>query len=85
MSIGAGILLFVIGAVLRFALNVEVSWIDLPFVGNLLMGAGALVFVLGLVFTFRSRRTVSTQRTVSGRDDVDGTTRTTRTVDDKEI
>ena len=82
MSIGAGILIFVIGAVLRFALNVEVSWLDLPLVGNLLRGAGVLVFVLGLVFTFRRRRSVSTRRTVGGQGGVDGVTRTTREVDD---
>ena len=85
LGTGAGILLFVIAAVLRFALNVEVSWIDLPFVGNLLMGAGALVFLLGFVFTPRSRRTVSTQGTDSGRDDMEGVTRTTLTVGDSEI
>ena len=85
MSIGAGIFLFVIGAVLRFALNVEVSWLDVPLVGNLLMGAGALIFVLGLVLTFRRRRSVSTQRTVNERGGVDGVTRTTREVDDTEL
>ncbi|RAX50126.1 hypothetical protein DQ353_06390 [Arthrobacter sp. AQ5-05] len=82
MSIGAGVFLFVVGAVLRFALNVEVGWLDVPLVGNLLMGAGVLVFVLGLVFTFRRRRTVSTRRTVGGPGEVDGVTRTTREVDD---
>ncbi|MBV1779680.1 hypothetical protein KRR55_11220 [Paeniglutamicibacter sp. ABSL32-1] len=85
MSIGAGILLFVVGAVLRFALNVEVSWLDLPLVGNLLMGAGVLIFVLGLVFTFRRRRTVSTRRTVGAQGEVDGITKTTREVDDTDI
>jgi hypothetical protein len=85
MSIGAGIFLFVVGAVIRFALNVEVSWLDLPLVGNLLMGAGVLIFVLGLVFTFRRRRSVSTRRTVNGHGEVDGVTRTTREVDDPEL
>jgi len=39
MSIGLGIFLFVVGAILRFALNVQLTWIDLHLVGNLLMGA----------------------------------------------
>ncbi|MGB9034733.1 hypothetical protein BLJ79_03150 [Arthrobacter sp. UCD-GKA] len=84
MSIGAGIFLFVIGAVIRFALNVEVDWLDLPLVGNLLMGAGVLVFVLGLVFAFRRRRTVATRRTVNG-GGADGITKTTREVDDTNL
>ena len=69
MSIGLGVLLFVIGAVLRFALNVEVAWVDLALVGNILMGAGVVVFVLGLIFTFRKRQTRTTQRTVVGQPD----------------
>lgn len=85
MSIGAGIFLFVVGAVLRFALNVEVSWLDLPLVGNILMGAGILVFLLGLVLTFRRRRSVSTQQQVNGRGEVAGMTKTTRDVDDAGI
>jgi membrane-bound ClpP family serine protease len=64
MSIGAGVVLFVIGAILRFALNMELTWIDLMLVGNILMGAGVVVFVLGLIFTFRKRQSTSTRRTV---------------------
>ena len=33
MSIGTGIVLFVIGAILAFAVNVEVEWINLDLVG----------------------------------------------------
>ncbi len=60
MSIGTGIVLFVIGAVLTFALNVQVAWIDLHLVGGLLMGAGALVFLLGIIFMLRKRQSVTT-------------------------
>lgn len=56
MSIGTGIVLFVIGAILAFAINVQVDWIDLPFVGYLLMGAGVLVFLIGLILLARRRR-----------------------------
>ena len=45
MSIGTGIVLFVIGAILAFAVNVEVEWINLDLVGYILMGAGVLVFL----------------------------------------
>lgn len=60
MSIGTGIVLFVIGAVLAFALNLQVDWIDLQLVGYLLMGAGVLVFIIGLVLTLRHRQSVTT-------------------------
>ena len=62
MSIGSGIALFVIGAVLAFALNLQVEWIDLDLVGYLLMGAGAVVFIIGLVLAARKRQSVTTVR-----------------------
>jgi membrane-bound ClpP family serine protease len=60
MSIGTGIVLFVIGAILTFALNFETGFIDLDLVGYILMGAGAIVFVIGLVFMLRKRQSVTT-------------------------
>ncbi|MBC7591034.1 MAG: hypothetical protein H7226_08330 [Salinibacterium sp.] len=60
MSIGTGIVLFIIGAVLAFALNLEVAWVDLQLVGYLLMGAGALVFIIGLVLMLRKRQSITT-------------------------
>lgn len=65
MGIGSGIFIFVVGLILAFALNVEVSWIDLKVTGYILMGAGLLVFVLSLILTFRRRsRTVVTRDTI---------------------
>ena len=55
MGIGSGIVLFVIGAILAFALNLRVDWIDLNMVGYLLMGAGALIFLISLVLYSRRR------------------------------
>jgi hypothetical protein len=60
MSIGSGIVLFVIGAILAFALNIQATWIDLHLVGYILMGAGVIVFVLGLAFMLRRRQSVTT-------------------------
>jgi hypothetical protein len=83
MSIGTGIVLFVIGAILTFALNIETTMIDLDLVGYILMGAGLVVFVIGLVLALRKRQTVTT--VTSG---VDGSganvaqRRTTTTPDD---
>ncbi|MEO7721091.1 MAG: DUF6458 family protein [Pseudolysinimonas sp.] len=63
MSIGLGIFLFVIGAVLRFALKVQVSWLNLELVGDLLMGAGVIVVIIGIVLMVRKRSSVTTVRT----------------------
>lgn len=63
MSLGTGIVLFVIGAILAFALNVQVSWIDLHLVGYILMIAGAVGIILGIVLLSRRRRSVATTRT----------------------
>lgn len=77
MSIGTGIVLFVIGAVLAFALNLQVDWIDLQLVGYLLMGAGALVFIIGLVLMLRKRQSVTTVH--SGVDNNGGSVQQRRT------
>lgn len=62
MSIGTGIVLFVIGAILAFAVNVEVEWVNLDLIGYILMGAGALVFLIGLVLMVRRRQTETVSR-----------------------
>ena len=63
MSIGVGIFLFVVGAILRFALRVQVSWISIELVGDLLMGAGVVVVIIGIVLLVRKRSSVTTVRT----------------------
>ncbi len=63
MSIGAGIVLFVIGAILAFAVNVQVEWVNLDLIGYILMGAGVLVFILGLVLMMRRRSSETVTRT----------------------
>lgn len=63
MSIGTGIVLFVIGAILAFAVNVEVEWVNLDLIGYILMGAGFLVFLIGIIMLARKRQSVATSRT----------------------
>ncbi|KQW08120.1 hypothetical protein ASC66_04055 [Leifsonia sp. Root4] len=65
MSIGLGIFLIAIGAILTFALNVTVDWIDLDLVGYILMAAGLVVTIIGIALLVRRRRTVSTTQSVS--------------------
>ncbi len=63
MSIGAGIFLIAVGAILSFAITVSPSWIDLNIVGYILMAAGVLVVVFGIVLLTRRRQsTVTTRR-----------------------
>jgi membrane-bound ClpP family serine protease len=62
VSIGLGIFLFVVGAILTFALNFESEFIDINLVGYILMGAGLVTVILGIAFMARRRQTVSTTR-----------------------
>jgi O-antigen ligase len=63
MSIGTGVVLFVIGAILVYALNFETEFVNLDVVGYILMAAGAITFVVGLVLLARRRQSVTTART----------------------
>jgi hypothetical protein len=69
MSIGTGIVLIVIGAILTFALNIDVGWVDLRLVGEILMAAGVIVVIIGIVLIARKRRSTITTRS----DGVEGT------------
>lgn len=63
MGIGSGIALIAIGAIVAFAINVDIAAIDLTMIGYILMAAGVLVFLISLVMMMRRRSAVSTQRT----------------------
>lgn len=58
MSIGFGVLLLVIGAVLTFALEVSIPGVDDNTLGWILMAAGLLCIVLSLVLSRRRARVV---------------------------
>lgn len=81
MSIGTGIVLFVIGAVLTFAVGVDV-WgpVNLDLIGYIFMGAGFVVFVIGMVALFRKRQSVTTVK--SNVDPASGSGTTQRTTSD---
>jgi len=82
MSLGAGILLLAIGAILAFAIDIDVPGIDLTVVGYILMFAGVLGIILGIVLLSRRRQSVATTRT--GVDPVSGerVQRSVRSTDD---
>lgn len=56
MTIGAGILLFVIGAILAFAVNVDLQVIDGVTLGYILMLAGVVVALASMAMTRRGVR-----------------------------
>ena len=55
MTIGPGIVLLVIGAILVFAVNVDVEYVNLDLIGYILMIAGGVVVLLGLIFMMTRR------------------------------
>lgn len=62
MSIGTGIAMFVIGAILTFAVEVETPFVNLDLVGYILMIAGVVTFVVGIVLLARRSQSVTTAR-----------------------
>lgn len=57
-------MLFILGAILAFGLELDIPWLNDDFVGYLLMGAGVVVFVVGLIFLLRRRSAVERTRSV---------------------
>ena len=55
MTMGVGLLLVAVGAILRYA--VEDTWdaVDIPVVGLILMIVGAVAFVVGAIYAFGFR------------------------------
>jgi hypothetical protein len=79
---GTGIVLFVVGAILAFAVNVQTDVVDLILIGRLLMGAGFVVFVIGLALMVRKRRSITTVHSGVSSDGVGVTERRTSVTPD---
>ncbi|MCC6496478.1 MAG: hypothetical protein IT193_09485 [Propionibacteriaceae bacterium] len=60
MSMGIGIALLAIGAILSFAVRDAVPGVDLTMVGYICMGAGALALILALVANAQATNTKRT-------------------------
>lgn len=60
MGIGSGIFLFIAGAIVAYALNFNVKWVDQNLIGYLLMGGGVLVFIISMVASFKKKSTTVT-------------------------
>ena len=85
MTMGTGVVLFVIGAILAFAVHVQTAFISLQTAGYILMVAGIVVFLIGLVLMLRGRRVVTTTSAAAPADAGLVTQRTTRTDDPSEF
>lgn len=82
MSLGAGIFLLAVGAILAFAVRANVPGVDLTTVGYILMIAGAVGIILGLVVMSRRRSSVSTTRTAVDPVSGESVQRSVRSTDD---
>jgi hypothetical protein len=71
MGIGVGLFLIAIGAILAYAVDVQVQGVDLTTVGVILMVVGAIGVVLSLVF-WSTLGTARRQRRVYEDDRPDG-------------
>lgn len=81
MGIGSGIALFVIGAILAFAVNLDLGGVaNLQTIGYILMAAGVVIFLISLVFVFRRRSVESVSRSTV--DPANGQRVTTRRTSD---
>jgi hypothetical protein len=58
MTIGASIFLIALGAILKYAVDVTVSGIEIQTIGLILMIAGVVGLVIGLFLLTQTRRTV---------------------------
>lgn len=81
MSAGIGIFLLVAGAILKFAVEAEVSGFNLQDAGLIMMIAGAGVLLISLIMMMKSRRRVATTRTIA--DGPNGPVETAQTTDSK--
>ncbi|GAA2844131.1 hypothetical protein Acy02nite_68930 [Actinoplanes cyaneus] len=65
MGIGASIFLLALGAILAFAVNADISGLDISVIGWILMAAGLIGLVITLWFWNSRRRTVVTRSTAA--------------------
>ena len=56
MTMGTGLFLLAVGAILRYAVNDNIEAINLETVGLILMIVGAVAFVIGAIWAFGRRR-----------------------------
>jgi Domain of unknown function (DUF6458) len=68
MGIGTSLFLIAVGAILYFAVNADVSGLEISTVGLILMIVGALGLVITLFFLSSARRAPAERTVVRGRE-----------------
>ena len=68
MGIGVSIFLLALGAILAFAVDADISGLDVQVVGYILMFCGALGLLLTMLVLNRSGTSVTEERVVRDRD-----------------
>ena len=58
MALGSGIALIVLGAIMAFALDLDVDGVDFDLIGYICMGAGVLAIILSLVLSGQKSRAI---------------------------
>jgi hypothetical protein len=64
MTLGTSLLLIAVGAILKFAVTADVSWIDIQTVGVILMVIGVVGAIASLVWMFGPWRRRAVDQTV---------------------
>lgn len=64
MTMGTGLVLIAIGAILHFAVQDEIEAVNLETVGLILMAVGAVAFVIGAIYAFGRRNRVVREEVV---------------------
>jgi hypothetical protein len=64
MGIGTSLFLIAVGAILYFAVNADVSGLEISTIGIILMVIGVVGLLISLFFLSSARRGVGTERTV---------------------
>lgn len=64
MGIGVSVFLIAVGAIIKFALDIRVGWLDLDVVGWVLMAAGAIGLIVTLIIFGNRRRTIISERDI---------------------
>jgi hypothetical protein len=80
VSIGGGIFSIVVGAILAFAVNVQIGGVNLHVIGSILMLAGVIGLIIGIALATRRRRVTSITR--SAVDPVTGERISRRSIED---
>jgi hypothetical protein len=64
MGIGTSLFLIAVGAILYFAVDANVSGLEISTIGIILMVVGVVGLVISLIFLSSARRGAATERTV---------------------